>query len=509
MIVSSESLVVDVVVVGGGGTGLAAAVEAATRGARVLLLEKNPELGGTTAWSIGSISATRTRLQRSAGIEDSPESHYRDMALFHKDKRPDNEALRRILTDNVPDTIQWLMDLGVEFFGPLDEPPHTKPRMHNVLPNSRAYIYHLARAARRVGVDIMTSARVERLITRDGVVTGVAFGHEGRVKTVEAARGVILASGDYAGSREMKAAYISESMAMTEAINPTSTGDGQRMAMTLGGTLRNTDMFLGGVRFLPPAKRSWISRLPPSRWLMRPTSLALRYVPHGIIRKFLMGFLTTVLVPSHKLFEAGAILINRNGERFTDETKKMVYELPFQPDGMGYIVFDSRLAEKHSKPPYYVSTAPGFAYAFLADYERNRPDLFHRAGSPEELAAGLGIHPAKLRASLDQYNQGGSGGDAKATPRGDRPALDAGPYYALGPVKNYVNFTDGGLVISERFEVLRDDGSVITGLYAAGSAGQGGLLLNGHGHHLGWAFTSGRLSGRHVAGLPPRTPAAS
>lgn len=504
MTASSVALTAEVVVVGGGGTGLAASVEAARCGARVLLLEKNPELGGTTAWSIGSISATRTRLQRAAGVEDSPEEHYRDMPRFHKDARPDNEQLRRILTDNVPDTLAWLESLGVEFFGPLDEPPHTKPRMHNVLPNSRAYIYHLAKAARAAGVTIMTGARVQKLVTANGVVTGVEFEHEGTLKRAGASKGVILASGDYAGSAEMKAAYISESMAATEAINPTATGDGQRMAMALGGYLKNTDMYLGGVRFLPPAKRSWISRLPPSRWLMRPTSLALRYLPHALIRKFLMGFLTTVLVPSQKLFDAGAVLINRNGERFADETKKMVYELPFQPEGRAYIVFDRRLAEKHSKPPYYVSTAPGFAYAFLADYERNRPDLFFRADTPEALAEKLGISPEKLRASIDAYNSGGTGGSGSATPRGGRPALDTGPYYALGPVKNYVNFTDGGLVITERFEVLREDGSIITGLYAAGSSGQGGLLLNGHGHHLGWAFTSGRLSGRHVAGLAAR-----
>ena len=73
------------------------------------------------------------------------------------------------------------------------------------------------------------------------------------------------------------------------------------------------------------------------------------------------------------------------------------------------------------------------------------------------------------------------------------------PYYALGPVKSYVVFTDGGLNVSERLEVLRADGSTIPGLYAAGSTGQGGLLLEGHGHHLGWAFISGRLAGRHAA----------
>ena len=124
----------DVVVIGGGGSGLAAAVAAADHGAGVVLLEKNPALGGTTAWSVGSISATRTPHQRREGIVDTPQAHYEDMELISKKytTRADNDALRRVLAENVPDTVQWLISLGVEFFGPLEEAPHRQPRMHNL-----------------------------------------------------------------------------------------------------------------------------------------------------------------------------------------------------------------------------------------------------------------------------------------------------------------------------------------------------------------------------------------
>ncbi|MBI4189161.1 MAG: FAD-binding dehydrogenase, partial [Betaproteobacteria bacterium] len=84
-------------------------------------------------------------------------------------------------------------------------------------------------------------------------------------------------------------------------------------------------------------------------------------------------------------------------------------------------------------------------------------------------------------------------------------ALLRGPYYALGPAKNYINFTDGGLAINEHLEVLDARGAPIPRLLAAGSAGQGGLLLKGHGHHLGWAFTSGRLAGKYAAELTPKS----
>ena len=102
----------------------------------------------------------------------------------------------------------------------------------------------------------------------------------------------------------------------------------------------------------------------------------------------------------------------------------------------------------------------------------------------------MGVPPDALARTLSEYNAAG---------RGARPALDAAPYYALGPVKSYVVFTDGGLKVTERLEVTREDGTVIPGLYAAGSTGQGGLLLEGHGHHLGWAFISGRIAGRNAA----------
>ncbi len=83
------------------------------------------------------------------------------MPGFAGDLQPrDNDALRRILCDEIPATFQWLLDAGIRFMGPMPEPPHRQPRMHNVLPNSHSYIYHLERRARRAGVDVRTGERV-------------------------------------------------------------------------------------------------------------------------------------------------------------------------------------------------------------------------------------------------------------------------------------------------------------------------------------------------------------
>ena len=217
-------------------------------------------------------------------------------------------------------------------------------------------------------------------------------------------------------------------------------------------------------------------------------------LPQWILRPFLMSFLTTAVSPSLDLYKEGSVLINKNGQRFTDELGKPNKDMAKQPERIGWVMFDQSVAQKFSAWPYYISTAPGVAYAYLDDYRRNRPDIFHKSDSIAGLAASMGISSEALSATIASYNE---------SERGNRPAIEQAPYYALGPIKSYVVFTDGGLKVTDRLEVIRTDGSLIKGLYAAGSAGQGGLLLEGHGHHLGWAFISGRIAGRYAAQFDP------
>ena len=185
----------DVIVVGGGGTGVAAAIGARSRGASVVLLEKNETLGGTTARSIGSISATQTSDQRRMGITDTPAEHFEDMGKFsqHHADRADNNELARILCEHVPESVRLLEEWGAVFLGPMDEHPHRKPRMHQIMPNSAAYIFHAQKRARKMGVEILTRARARKLIVNDGEVTGVEIERNGGVEVIEARRGVILA----------------------------------------------------------------------------------------------------------------------------------------------------------------------------------------------------------------------------------------------------------------------------------------------------------------------------
>jgi fumarate reductase flavoprotein subunit len=483
------SAAADVVIVGGGGAGLTAALVAARLGRRVIVLEKNPVVGGTTAQSVGSITATCTPQQKAAGIDDDPQAHFEDMAAFAGPlANRDNIELRRLFVENVPDTMRFLADLGIEFIGPMPEPPHRQPRMHNILPHARGYTHHLLRHCRREGVIVRTGVRAERLLTDGGRVTGVSATTDTGVVAFRARRAVVLAAGDYSSSEEMKGSLANPTLAAIEGINQASTGDGHRLAVELGAEVVNGDVIWGPeIRFVPPPRPKAIARIPPYRVVAKGVRLAMQYLPDLVLRPFLMSFATTYLAPSQQMFEEGAILVNRAGLRFCDERDQPQWHLPAQPQRVAFVVFDRALAEKFGQWPYFVSTAPGVAYAFLPDYLRNRRDICFSARTSEALAAKAGIDPSGLKRTFVEFGR----------------TLSRPPYYALGPAKSWILLTDGGLRVDTDLRVRGKDGAPMAGLFAAGSTGQGGLLLQGHGHHLGWAFTSGRIAG-HSAAIEPR-----
>lgn len=493
----------DIVVVGGGGAGMMAALAAARLGRTVLVLEKSEKIGGTTALSVGTICATSTQLQKDAGIEDSPADHFEDMAKFPGVvAERDNLEMRRVLVDEVPETIEILSNLGVAFMGPLPEPPHRKPRLHAIIPHSRGFIRHIERACRKLGVAVRTTSRVERLLTERGRVTGVATvaataGAGAAADLIHARHGVILASGDFSSAPlAFKQRYMSGPLLEIGGINPSSTGDGQRMGEEIGAVVINGDLAWGPeLRFLAPRQPSFIAKLPTSRWFANLLLSAMRSLPQAVVRPFLLGFVTTFLAPSHRLFECGAILVNTKGERFCDELDRPQDHVGRQPDGNAFIVFDDAVAKSFGAWPNFISTAPGVGHAYLPDYARSRPDAYATAHSIEDLAHKLGVPPGSLAATVRAHNE-------QLTATGERGPIAKAPFHALGPAKSWIVFSDGGLKIDRDFKVTDRDGRPIPGLYAAGSAGQGGLLLEGHGHHLGWAFTSGRLAGRNAALSP-------
>lgn len=471
----------DVVVIGGGGSGLAAAVAAAEDGAQVTLLERRAAVGGTTALSIGSLTAADTSFQRRRGIRDTPEHLAEDMWKFDEALLTDDApALRSLYARESSRTLDWLIAHGVAFAGPFPEPPHRVPRMHNVIPNSRSYIARLHEAARAAGVEIVTHAEANELIIEDGAVVGVRALVQGEPESFRAGRGVVLASGDFSGSTPMRREHLSTSAAAAIPVNPDSLGLGHALAAQAGGELKRMDVLFGPqLRFPASPKPGLLDRLPTWRWLCRLEALVANNVPPALLRPVVKSLLVSHMSPTDEMFRRGAILVNANGERFGREAAPAA-ELAMQPNGRGYLVFDARIATEFDTPPQHISTAPGIAFAYFRDYRKGRPDLITRAADASDLASRLGFERSAIAAAVDSSGL-------------------SGELVVLGPVHSMLTVTEGSASVDEQLRVLRSDGSPVTGLYAVGGIGQGGMLLKGHGHHIGWAMTSGRLVGAALA----------
>ena len=500
----------DVIVVGGGGSGLAAAASAAECGLSVLLLEKRPELGGTTGIAVGSFTANRTWHQRRAGIVDHPDDHEADASRFGPPEiqRRNNGPLRRFFLEHAADTLDWLMALGLRFHGPSPEPPNRVPRMHNVVPNAKAYIAVLQSRLIRLRGTIVCQAAVRRLLQAGGLVVGVeAALRSSETVTFRARRGVVLAAGDYANSADMIARYKGPQFAGIEGINPYATGDGHRMAQEVGGALVNMDITYGPeLRFVPPPRKPFSQLLPASGLAAGLMGRCLPLVPQPILHRMIKRLLVTWQHPEDALFRDGAILVNRQGARFCEECQSPAREIAIaqQPGKMAYILLDGRLIEQYSRWPHFVSTAPEIAYAYVDDYRRMRPDVTMVRPQLSDIAHARSFPPDALENTVAEFNRAmfDSPSDKRSRPPGAQP-LNRGPWALLGPLKAYFTTTEGGARISESLELLDHQGRPILGCYAVGQNGLGGMVLWGHGLHIAWAITSGRLAGRVLAGQMP------
>ena len=498
----------DVIVVGAGGSGLAAACSAAERGARVLVIEKRSRPGGTTGIAVGSFTACGTEWQRRAGVTDRLKWHVADAGKFADPQieARNNAELREYFLAEAAASLQWLEGMGVHFVGPHPEPPNRAPRMHNVVPDARAYIATLERRLARYGGQLITSARVCRLEREPRRISAVVVEGPHGTGAVRARRGVILACGDYAANAALIAQYKGERFAAIEGINPDALGEGHCLAASVDAELVNMDVTYGPeLRFVAPPAAATSSRLPAAGWPANLIGRLARRLPLWTLKPLVRRKLVTWQHPENSLFDDGAVLLNRQGHRFVNETRWPDREIAVaeQTGKTAYLLLDRRLIERYSKWPHFISTAPDIAYAYAGDYERLRPDVTFRGANFTAAARHAGLPPDAILAAVAQFNDYVAGRrDDPFGRRGDREPLADGPCLLLGPVKAYFTTTEGGARVNRRLEVLDSAGQVIPGLYAVGQNGLGGLVLWGHGLHIAWAITSGRLAGQAIMDGP-------
>ena len=174
---------------------------------------------------------------------------------------------------------------------PSPEPPNRVPRMHNVVPNAKAYIAAFQLGLLRAGGTILCGAPAEQLVADAGRVTGLVASVNGERRTFHARVGVVLAAGDYANAPDIIARYRGPEFTAIEGINPHALGDGHRLAEQVGARLVNMEITYGPeLRFVPRARDGFEQLLPSKGPAMRLSGLICRWflpVVHWMIKRLL------------------------------------------------------------------------------------------------------------------------------------------------------------------------------------------------------------------------------
>ena len=494
----------DVVIVGAGGAGLAAAVRSLQHDEKVVILEKYPQIGGNTSRAGGPMNAAEPDWQKkfkalpgeketlkelAATPFDKIDPEYQDdfkklqkqikeylasgadylfdSTLLHEiqtylgGKRTDlkgNEihgkyALVHELVTNALNSVKWLADLGVKF----DETDVTEPvgglwrRGHKpVEPMGYAYIHILGDWVEDHGGKLYLESRAEDLIIKDGKVRGViAKRADGSTLTIHA-KAVILTAGGFGANTKMVQKYntywpkIDDNIATTNS--PSITGDGINLGLEAGA-----DLFgMGFIQLMPVAD-------PDTGELF-----------------------TGVVTPP-----ANYIMVDKEGKRFVNEfaERDVLAKAVIDNGGLIYQIADDKIKE----------TAYNTTQESL-DAQVKAGTLF-RDDTLEGLAKQIGMDPDVLVDTIKKYN---SYVDQGSDPDFHKNVLglkcEVAPFYAT-PRKPAIHHTMGGLVIDTKAHVLDKNGDEIPGLYSAGE-NAGGIHAGNRlgGNSLADIFTFGRIA---------------
>ncbi|GAA1933623.1 FAD-dependent oxidoreductase [Nocardioides hwasunensis] len=478
--VTAESTV-DLLVVGAGTAGLAAAVEAAARGLTVTVVEQADQVGGTLWRSWAQMSAGGTELQRSRGIEDNPDLHFDDVMRISKQTA--DPKLVRLAVDHAPVTIDWLMSAGFDMDP--DAPailyfhePYSLPRTYWGRRGGRSVLEVLVPRfdqARDVGALTahLSTTMTELLVDGADRVAGIAVvDAAGRRREVRADH-VLLTTGGYAGNATLFP-ELTEGAPLVGPGAPTSTGSGISAALAVGASTRGGDLFLptyGGVLLRDSES----------------TTIPLDDFPQ--------------LTPQSR--QPWEIHVNRRGQRFVAEDSASVdvreTALLDQPGLEFWVVYDQ--AARVKAPPLL----PSYDEDHLVEMFEDHPS-FCTADTVEGLADLAGIDPDGLAATVAAYNSGvESGADAWGRTHLPLPIAQP-PYYA---VRNHGTTlkSPAGLVVDDQLRVVGARGP-LSNLYAAGEV-LGGSTLSGKSFVSGMSVTPalsfGRLIARRVAGVEKGT----
>lgn len=449
----------EVAIIGGGGAGLAAAVSAHQNGAKVLLVEKMPNVGGNTIISGSAFNAVDPKRQSAQGIEDSVEKHFQQ-TYEGGDKKGDPELVR-VLVENAYPTIEWLESLGMKFTDKVFTVLGALwPRSHKpVEPLGTGYVNTFMNYINEHKDDITVLTEVEAkelLVDTEGAVTGfLAEGKNGKI-TVNAKNGVIIATGGFGSNVEMRDQYNTIWPKLTN-IKTTNhrgaTGDGIIMAEKVNASIVQME----NIQLLPMGD---------------PVTGSLSgNIEQGVENR---------------------IFVNAQGNRFVDEGARrdvMTKALMEQTDSMMWVIVD-----QHSYPTG--DTVNNFNETIDSLVKEGRA---YKADTLEDLAKQIGVEPANLVKAVEAFNASVDGAKDEFGRTLFMDKLDTAPFYAGKRVPT-VHHTMGGIKITPETRVVDQNGEIIKGLFAAGEVTGGihGANRLG-GNALADVHTFGRIAGATAA----------
>ncbi|MGI2258310.1 flavocytochrome c [Shewanella sp. GXUN23E] len=448
----------DVVVIGAGGAGFSAGLEAVEHGASAVIIEKMPIIGGNSLISGAEMNVAGSWVQKNMGITDSKALFMED-TLKGGDYKGDPEMVKTMV-DNAVEAAEWLRDyVEVDFypnqlfqFGGHSVKRALIPKGHT----GAEVIGKFAAKAEKVGLPVHTNTTAQRLLMdNSGRIVGVEATKNGQKITYHATKGVVVATGGFSANIAMRKQYNPE---LDERYGTTGhaggTGDGIVMAQKIKAATRN----LGYIQTYP---------------ICNPETGAI------------------ALIADARFF--GAILVNQEGKRFVEELERrdvISNAILEQTGGYTYVLWNKAIDNVAGT----IDMHPG-EFADL-----NSRGLMFKVDSLEEAAAKFNIPLASLQATIKDVNHyAATGKDEAFNHRAGLVNLSEGPYWIL-KAKPSVHHTMGGLVTDTKTHVLDTNGKVIPGLYAAGEVTG---LTHGTNRLGGNAYTDiivyGRIAGQQAA----------
>ncbi|MBP2848096.1 flavocytochrome c [Dickeya oryzae] len=406
----------DVVVIGSGGAGLAAAIQACDDGARVLIVEKMSSIGGNTIKASVGMNAAGTRFQKMRGIVDDKQRFYEETLKGGKQKN--NPDLLKRFVEGAPMAIDWLAERGIELNDITITGGMSVDRTHRPADGSAVggfLISGLVKNINKRNIDVMLETAVIDILHDAGAVTGVRVQSEDNEQLTIATKGVIVATGGFSANRDMVLKYRPDLDGFVTTNHSGATGCGIAILEKVGADTVD----LGEIQIHPTVEQN-----------------------------------TSYLI-SESIRGGGAILVNQQGQRFFNEMEtrdKVSASIIGLPEKYAYILFDEQVRTKNKAADEYLSR--GFVVS---------------AASPRELADKLAIDADALQTTLERYNQfvEKQHDDDFGRQTALRHPLNQGPFYAIR-IAPGVHHTMGGVVINTDTAVLDRKKRVIRGAFAAG-----------------------------------------